>query len=171
MPRYAALLRGVSPMNCKMDELKRALEKSGFTNVVTVLASGNAVFDAKAASIEKLEKQVEAATRKHLGREFATIIRSLDTLNALLESDPFKPFKPTASSKRVVSFLKQHAKPAVKLPLERDGARVLTVTGTEVFTVYERSEEGPVFMQLIEKAFGKDVTTRTWDTVKKVAAK
>jgi len=26
-----------------------------------------------------------------------------------------------------------------------------------------------VFMSLIEKTFGKDVTTRTWDTVKKVA--
>ena len=28
----------------------------------------------------------------------------------------------------------------------------------------------PVFMTLIAKTFGKDVTTRTWDTVKKCAA-
>jgi hypothetical protein len=28
---------------------------------------------------------------------------------------------------------------------------------------------GPVFMTLIEKTFGKDVTTRTWDTVAKAA--
>lgn len=28
---------------------------------------------------------------------------------------------------------------------------------------------GPVFMTLIEKSFGKEVTTRTWDTVAKVA--
>lgn len=158
-------------MNCQMADLKRALEKAGFTNVVTVLSSGNAVFDAKAARGEKLEAQVEAATRAHLGREFATIVRPVASLQALLETDPFKPFKPGPGDKRVVSFLKRRAKPAVKLPLERDGARVLAVSGTEVFTVYERSEEGPVFMQLIEKAFGKDVTTRTWDTVKKVAAK
>jgi uncharacterized protein (DUF1697 family) len=171
MPRYAALLRGVSPMNCQMADLKRALERSGFENVVTVLSSGNAVFDAKAASVERLEKQVEAATLKHLGREFATIVRSVEALQALLETDPFKPFKPAASAKRVVSFLKNAAKPAVKLPLERSGARVLTVRGAEAFTVYEVSDEGPVFMQLIEQAFGKDVTTRTWDTVKKVASK
>ena len=158
-------------MNCQMADLKRALEKAGFTDVVTVLSSGNAVFDAKAASVEKLEKQVEAATLKHLGREFATIVRSVETLQALLDTDPFKPFKPAPSAKRVVSFLKTQTKPAVKLPLERSGARVLTVRGTEAFTVYERSEEGPVFMQLIEQAFGKDVTTRTWDTVKKVASK
>lgn len=158
-------------MNCKMEDLKRALQKAGFTNVVTVLASGNAVFDAKAASVEKLEAQIEAATLQHLGREFATIVRSVETLQALLDSDPFKPFKPATNAKRVVSFLKRESKPAVKLPLERSGARVLAVRGAEAFTVYEASDEGPVFMQLIEQAFGKDVTTRTWDTVKKVAAK
>jgi hypothetical protein len=27
-----------------------------------------------------------------------------------------------------------------------------------------------VFMTLIERTFGKDVTTRTWDTVRKVCA-
>lgn len=46
MPRYVAFLRGVSPMNAKMPELKRALESAGFRNVTTVLASGNAAFDA-----------------------------------------------------------------------------------------------------------------------------
>jgi hypothetical protein len=28
--------------------------------------------------------------------------------------------------------------------------------------------KGPVFMTLIEKAFGKDQTTRTWQTLEKV---
>jgi hypothetical protein len=43
------------------------------------------------------------------------------------------------------------------------------VRGREAFTAYERSTEGPVFMKLIEETFGKDVTTRTWDSVAKVA--
>jgi len=38
-----------------------------------------------------------------------------------------------------------------------------------VFGAYLPSPKGPVFMTLIEQAFGKDVTTRTWDTVAKVA--
>jgi hypothetical protein len=29
--------------------------------------------------------------------------------------------------------------------------------------------KGPVFMTLIEKALGKDQTTRTWQTIEKVA--
>jgi hypothetical protein len=43
------------------------------------------------------------------------------------------------------------------------------VIGQEVFSAYVPSPRGPVFMTLIEKTFGKEVTTRTWDTVRKVA--
>ena len=50
------------------------------------------------------------------------------------------------------------------------GARILGINGREIFTAYVPSPRGPVFMALIEKTFGKDVTTRTWDTVKKCAA-
>ncbi len=41
MKRYAAFLRGVSPMNAKMPELKRAFEAAGFQAVRTLLSSGN----------------------------------------------------------------------------------------------------------------------------------
>jgi hypothetical protein len=39
MPRDAAFLRGVSPMNAKMPALKRAFEAAGFTQVETVLVA------------------------------------------------------------------------------------------------------------------------------------
>ena len=47
MPRYVAFLRGVSPMNAKMAELKRCFEHAGFEEVKTVLSSGNVVFTAR----------------------------------------------------------------------------------------------------------------------------
>jgi hypothetical protein len=37
--------------------------------------------------------------------------------------------------------------------------------GREVFTSYVRGPKTPVFMTLIERSFGKELTTRTWDTV------
>ena len=39
----------------------------------------------------------------------------------------------------------------------------------EVFSAYLPTPKGPVFMTLIQKTFGTDLTTRTWDTVAKVA--
>jgi uncharacterized protein (DUF1697 family) len=43
------------------------------------------------------------------------------------------------------------------------------VKGSDVFGAYVRNPKGPVFMTLIEKTLGKETTTRTWDTVAKVA--
>jgi len=169
MPRYVAFLRGVMPTNCKMPELKKAFEDASFVDVKTVLGSGNVVFTARAASEAALERKAEAAMKKHLGRSFPTIVRSVDDLRALLEADPYARFRLAPNAKRVVTFLRDKPKAGLKLPIELHGARILAFDGREVFTAYTPTPHGPVFMTLIEKTFGKDVTTRTWDTIGKCA--
>ena len=57
----------------------------------------------------------------------------------------------------------------MSLPIERHGARILSARNGEIFSAYLPGPRGPVFMTLIEENVGKEVTTRTWDTVKKVA--
>ena len=167
--RYAAFLRGVSPMNAKMPELKACFEAAGFADVSTVLSSGNVIFGAAAAANAALEKRAEAAMEKELGRSFMTLVRPIDDLRAILASDPYAAFRLPAGAKRVVTFLRQTPRSTLPLPLEVDGARILCMTGRAVFTAYVPSPNGVVFMALIEKTLGKEVTTRTWDTVKKVA--
>jgi uncharacterized protein (DUF1697 family) len=156
-------------MNAKMPELKRAFERAGFEDVKTVLASGNVVFGAGRASEAALARKAEAAMEQALGRSFPTIVRSVDSLRTLLASDPYAAFRLKSGSKRVVTFLRTPPKSQPDLPIELDGARILAVKGAEVFSAYVPGPRGPVFMSLIEKTFGKDVTTRTWDTVAKVA--
>lgn len=170
--RYVALLRGVSPMNAKMAELRACFEAAGFTNVVTVLASGNVVFDAKRTPVAKLEKAVEAAMKRHLAHPFPAIVRSLDDLADLLEDDPYAAHRLPKKAKRVVTFLRAKPKAhGLDLPLTQDGASVLAVRGAEVLSAYVPSPKGPVFMRILEKTFGKDVTTRTWDTIAKIAVR
>lgn len=166
--RYAAFLRGVMPTNCKMAELRRAFEDAGFRDVKTYLASGNVTFDAPKQSSASLEKKAEAAIEKSLGRSFPTFIRSIAELEALLESDPYKGARLKPGSKKIVTFLRGTPE-GLKLPLEQDEARVLRLEGSQLFTVYAPTPKGPVFMKLIESAVGKEQTTRTWDTVTKVA--
>jgi len=171
--RYAAFLRGVSPMNASMPKLKRAFERAGFGDVKTLLSSGNVVFSASGQSEMGIAAKAEAAMKKDLGTAFMTIVRSVEALRAMLEADPFERFDLPPDAKRVVTFLRERPKPGsrakLELPIELDGARILAAEGGEIFTAYVRSPRGPVFMSLIEKTFGKDLTTRTWDTVKKVA--
>ncbi len=169
MKRYAAFLRGVSPMNAKMPELKSAFEAAGFADVKTVLSSGNVVFSAPSASEAALERKAEAAMKKHLGHAFLTIVRPVDALRRMLAADPYKSFRLRPGSKRVVTFLRGKPKGRLGLPIEFDGSCILLRRGGEVFSAYVPNPRGPVFMTLIEKTLGKVVTTRTWETVMKVA--
>lgn len=169
MPRYVAFLRGVSPMNAKMAELKRSFEGAGFTGVKTVLSSGNVAFSALSKSETVLARQAEAAMVKHLGRMFYTIVRPASVLSDLVEADPYAAFDLPANVKRVVTFLGEPCTVKLSLPIETDGARILAMNGHEVFTAYVPNPRGPGFMRLIEKIFGSNVTTRTWETVKKCA--
>jgi uncharacterized protein (DUF1697 family) len=170
MPRYAAFLRGVSPMNAKMPDLKRCFEAAGFTDVRTVLSSGNVIFDARGAAEPVLERRAEDAMHHELGRSFLTIVRSLDALRELVNSDPYAPFELPVGAKRVVTFVRAAPNPRPPLPVESDGARILCLCGREAFSAYVPSPQGAVFMALIEKILGQAVTTRTWETVRKVAA-
>ena len=169
MPRYAAFLRAVSPMNAKMPELKKAFEAAGFEEVKTVLSSGNVVFTARAASNTSIQKKAEAAMEKRLGHSFLTIVRPVDMLRELLASDPYAPFGLPSNAKRIVTFLREAPTEKLRLPIEMHGATIHSMKGTEIFSSYLPTPKGPVFMTLIEKTFGKAVTTRTWETVRKVA--
>ena len=169
MPRYVAFLRGVSPMNASMPALKRCFEAEGFTNVRTLLSSGNVVFDSRSVSVSALERRAEKAMGAALGHSFETIIRSTAYLQAFLDADPFAAFDIPPTAKRVVTFLHSPAELKLDLPIERDDAVILGFTGSEVLAAYVPGPKGPTFMALIERTFGKSVTTRTLDTVRKCA--
>ena len=170
MPRYVALLRGVSPMNAKMPELKHCFEDAGFGNVRTLLSSGNVVFDSPRQSELALARKAEAAMAQSLGRSFWTLVRPVAHLQALLDADPFAPFGLPAEAKKVVTFLREPPVARFSLPTEKNGARILAMQGLEIFTAYTPVPGNPAFMALLEKTFGGKITTRTWDTVKKCAA-
>lgn len=170
MPRYVAFLRGVSPMNAEMPELKRAFESAGFTNVRTVLSSGNVVFDSRAKSDTALASQAEKAMEENLDRSFLTIVRSVQALRELIDADHYGPFRLPAKSKHVITFLRKTPTAKLSLPIKLDDARILAVRGQEVLTSYVPHPGSPQFMRLIEKTFGTDITTRTLETVKKCAA-
>ena len=154
MPKYAALLRGVSPMNCRMPELKAALEKSGFT--------------AGAASERSLELKCEEAFERYLNHRFVTIVRPIDHLQALIDRDPYAAFSLPDGAKRNVTFLRHRPDVPPTLPLRLRGAELLALEGREALTYYIPNQVDPAFMVLIDKAFGKEVTTRTWETVHRI---
>src|SRR5881392_1045812 len=159
MQRHAAFLRGVSPMNLKMPELAKAFESAGFSQVKTLLSSGNVVFSAARAAEATLQHKIEAAMQAQLGKSFRAFVRSIDHLQGLIDADPFATFGLPAGSKRVVTFLHEAPKEFTRLPIQLADARLLALHGRELFSAYVPGSNGPAFMQLIEKHCGKAQTT------------
>ena len=169
MARYVAFLRGVSPMNAKMPELKRCFESANFSDVRTLLTSGNVVFTARSASADSLQRRAEAAMRRELPRVFSTFIREATHLQQLIDSDPYAQFELPPEAKRVVSFLRAPIDTPVRLPIEQAGGSILAMTPSAVLSAYIPSADAPAFMRLLERILGADITTRTLDTVRKCA--
>ena len=104
-------------MNVKMPELKQCFEAAGFCDVRTLLSSGNVVFSARGTSERALKRRIEAAIEKDLGQPLLTFVRSIDALQAVLSSDPYKLFRLRTGCKRVVTFLRAEVRSSPKLPI------------------------------------------------------
>lgn len=168
MTRYVAFLRGVSPMNLKMADLKRCLEAAGFVDVKTVRSSGNAAFTVRKQTNAALEKKIEATMAKELDRIFYTIVRSQNELKRLLGADAFGAFALPEKAKRLVTFARKLKQPAI-LPTRVEIAAILRADEWEAYSMYVPGPDAVQFMVMIEKTFGREVTTRTWETVLKCA--
>ncbi|QBJ94941.1 DUF1697 domain-containing protein [Rhodococcus sp. ABRD24] len=93
MSRYVALLRGVNVggVNIKMADLRRVFTRLGFTDVKTVLASGNVLFSAGTSDAAKLKATIEAALRAEFGYEAWVFVLDPATLEQIVEQYPFEP--------------------------------------------------------------------------------
>ena len=167
MPRYVAFRRGVSPLNAKMPDLIRAFEAAGFTRVKTVISSGNVVFDHDGAPVDELERRAEQAMTDTLGKTFGTTVRPVEHLRRIVDADHHAPFQPPSAAKQLITFLKRPHELPVSLPLEGEGAAICKLEGVEVYSHYLPNDKGPLFMTMLEKTFGKHITTRTVDPVRK----
>jgi uncharacterized protein (DUF1697 family) len=90
MPRYAALLRAINVggHTVKMDELRALFESLRLSSVESVIASGNVLFDTRAADPASLESRIEARLKRALGYEVDTFVRTADDLDAVVAHQP-----------------------------------------------------------------------------------
>ncbi|WP_066898858.1 DUF1697 domain-containing protein [Mycolicibacterium houstonense] len=91
MTRYVAFLRGVNVggVNLKMAEVAKALEAAGFSEVRTILASGNVLLDST-SSAKKVRSTAEQALRGAFGYEAWVLVYDLPTLKKISAGYPFE---------------------------------------------------------------------------------
>lgn len=173
--RFVALLRGINVGGrklVKMEELRKVFELLGFSNVTTLLNSGNVLFSTSTESQEKLARDIEIKLEKVFGHPIHVLIRSIDEIQSLIESQPFINEKITPNIRLYVTFLNEKPTSRIKIPYEsaEGNFKILRATDTEVCSVLILSPETRTteVMNILEKEYGKQVTTRNWNTVIKL---
>jgi uncharacterized protein (DUF1697 family) len=167
MPLQAAMLRGVNLGKRKviMSELRELIEGAGFTDVRTLVASGNLVLNAKVTGA-KLEVKLEKVILGGLELKTDVFVRDADQLDAIIAANPFKPFAKTNPNFLVVNFMRG---PATKAELE--AMEKTALTGEEMRQgkdcLYIKFPQGQGVSKL---KMPKSGTARNWNTVTKLAA-
>ena len=150
MTKYVALLRGIMPSNPNMHQKKlvKVFEELRFNNVQAVISSGNVIFSSTSKNISNLEAKIEKAWPEKLGFTSTTIIRSQNQLKKIIEKKPFGNSKFFKNNYMIVTFLKR---------------------GGELFNVIDTTSiKTSNIMTELEKKHGKQITTRTWQTVNRI---
>ena len=171
--RYVALLRGINigpHKKVPMSELKELFQGLGFTGVTTLLNTGNVIFDSTKTSVRRLP-DIESTILERFGFPVSVQVHPRALFDAIVEADPFRRVRVMPDTRLYVSFVGSSQKSGPSLPHSSlDGAlRVIAKEGAAVFSVLDLSKAGtPDAMAVLERAFGKDITTRNWNTVQKI---
>ncbi len=105
MNSYVALLRGINVggrQKLKMADLRALLSGLGYTNVATLLQSGNAVFTASDGPPETFAAEIQDRIATELGLTVTVMVRPVDDLRRIVEQIPFEVRDP---SKCAIAFL------------------------------------------------------------------
>jgi uncharacterized protein (DUF1697 family) len=94
--RYVALLRAVNvggTGKLPMAELQSMCRDAGFARVTTYIASGNVIFESKAAPA-RVKAALEARLLAYAGKPIGVIVRTASEMMAVLEANPFPKAEP-----------------------------------------------------------------------------
>jgi uncharacterized protein (DUF1697 family) len=176
VPRYAAFLRAINVGGhvVKMDRLRTLFEEMNLSNVKTVIASGNVIFDSPLKNSSALEQKIERQLHMSLGYGVATFIRSAAEMERIAAYEPFsavamrKPYHAL-----FVSFLGADPTPAAQRAVLALGSAddEFHVHRHELYWLRRKSfTDSPISMAIVERALGMPVTARNVTTVRKIAA-
>jgi uncharacterized protein (DUF1697 family) len=174
MPKYIALLRAINVGGriVKMEALKTHFESLGLVNVETFIASGNVIFETRAASEDTLRRKIETHLEAALGHEVTTFLRSTEEIDSIAGFEPFSK-KALASAQALnVAFLHE--------PLDDDAREVLSslrtdiddfhTHGREVYWLCQKKQSESTFSNaLFERKLKIRATFRGISTVRKLA--
>ncbi len=166
---YAVLLRGVNVGGNKkvaMAELREMLTGLGYTQVRTLLQSGNAVLAADEPAAVVAER-VEEALAERYGTEIRVLALTRADLEAAADGHPLRDVADNGS-RMLVLWLFGEPPPGAPSPAELDPDRIVVRGGL----IYQWCPDGisnsPDVAAFVRKAWKVPTTGRNWNTLEKL---
>ncbi len=174
MPRFVVLLRGVNVgkgNRLPMAEFRALLAGQGFTEVRTLLNSGNAVFRSTERSATAHARSIGGALDERLGLSINVVVKSSSDFFAAVAENTLAPAA-DQHSRFLAAFAQEQAAIdalAVLRPMVRAPERLLIGNHAAYLDCAHGILESQMASALLGKA-GRAVTTRNWATTLKLAA-
>ena len=174
--RYLVMPRGInvgSRNRVPMAELRSRLSDEGYSEVATVLHSGNVIFSKEPERSEEIAAAVQRLLRDEFEVNVPCIVRTANQLKRILERDPLREIV-SDPSRYLVNFLSKAPDPELVRTLREEDHRpeTIAIEGTEA---YVWAPDGVKAMKLsyarLEKRFGVVATARNWNTIERIIAK
>lgn len=168
MAVYVALLHSIvlgGGRRVVMNDLRTMTEDLGFTNVRTLVATGNLVFEATEQPIDQLESRLEAGFAKTFGKHVDIIARDAETWRELAAGNPFTDGE---GSEVIVRVMRKPLDSSVLSVLEmrRSGPERLAVIDGNLWIDFGgKASETRLLSALTTKRLGVG-TMRNWNTVR-----
>jgi uncharacterized protein (DUF1697 family) len=177
MATWFAFLRGINlgKRQVKMAELKTCLEGAGFTDIKTVVASGNVRLSAEGTETQ-IKARLETAIEAKFGFVVGVVLRSETELRTMLDSKPFASLDPKADATRHVLMSDGPLPQDVALPGMPGDTEILRVDARDLYVVGYVRPNGR-YTEGVEEALkplyarlgkGHLDTMRNWNTMEKM---
>ena len=176
MTRYVAFLRAINVggHTVRMETLRDLFSAHGFSKVETFIASGNVIFESKAAADKKLELAIERRLKSALGYTVAVFVRSDAEVRAISVYQPFSSAAMKTSQSLNIGFLRE--------PLSASALKALMnlktpiddfhVQGRELYWLCLKKQSESTFSnKVFERAIQGVATFRGASTIARLAAK
>ena len=171
MARQIALLRGInlaSRNRVSMPDLRSALGEAGYEDVATLVQSGNIVVTS-AKKPATLEREISKLVLDEFGVEAATVVRTRDELEGVIERNPI-PDGPSTPKLFQVTFFPSEpdAEAVAKLAAADYGNERVEVIGREAYAWHPDGIQKSKLARALGAGLRTDGTARNWNTVTKL---
>jgi uncharacterized protein (DUF1697 family) len=174
MGECIALIRGINVGRANrvaMADLREMMVDLGYSNVRTLLNSGNVLFQSKRPNVVKIAASIEAAIHAACGFSAAVTVVTAQELDLIVDENPLLQLVDD-HARHLVAFVTHSKHLAALHPMLKQSwtPDALGITGRVAYLWCATGILESKLLQAFSRKAGATITTRNWATVLKLQA-